>query len=354
MNIEKIRFFERNGLASHITLSKLAIPETVKVTLLGEPIIPVSFDYYGHPNFTQEQSDFFLFKQESLKKLNGGNSISLELEVIYEERIFDVPRRTFDTINGIEKALSSLSSLNELLQNRELFCKTHYGVPLNEFVLFGYILLEKFGRVMSLKKSARGKFISSSSIEDFALFKKNNKGGDFVFSTSTSRCYDIPTAGSFCPCCGKIFTIDDMWYNPCVCIDDKFYHDSCWSNYRRLKEVYKLTNLMMDLIYKESDYHFELLPNGYCQEDCCSHIPWILFHTIDGDIIIGWRKHVISIEWQKNYKPFDINKLFEKEDVTKWNENGKRGIHAWGNEKALQYLKKVLKAVNPNYAYKVF
>ena len=145
-------------------------------------------------------------------------------------------------------------------------------------------------------------------------------------------------------------TIDDVKNNPCVYIDGKFYHDSCWRNYRKLTEVDKFTRRMVGILYKDTDYQFELLPNGYCHEDCCSHIPWFLFHTIDGDIIMGWRKRVISIEWQENYKPFDMNELFSTEDVTKWEKGGKRGIHACGKEKAYEYLKKVLKAVNPEYS----
>ena len=45
-----------------------------------------------------------------------------------------------------------------------------------------------------------------------------------------------------------------------------------------------------------------------------------------------------------------MSKLFSTEDVTKWEENGKRGIHALGDEKAYEYLKKALKAVNPEYS----
>ena len=47
MNIEKKRikgWSTGKGSIGHITLDKLAIPETVKVTLLGEPIIPESFN----------------------------------------------------------------------------------------------------------------------------------------------------------------------------------------------------------------------------------------------------------------------------------------------------------------------
>jgi hypothetical protein len=52
---------------------------------------------------------------------------------------------------------------------------------------------------------------------------------------------------------------------------------------------------------------------------------------------------------EKNYKPFDMKELFGEEDVTKWEDDGKRGIHAWGSTKAYIYLQKVLSTVNPNY-----
>lgn len=70
MNIEKKRMEGWNvggGLIGHITLDKLAIPETVKVTLLGEPLIPSSFNCYGHPNFTKEQEMLYRFKEEVSK-----------------------------------------------------------------------------------------------------------------------------------------------------------------------------------------------------------------------------------------------------------------------------------------------
>ena len=74
MNIEKKRIegcTTAKGFIGHITLDKLAIPETVKVTLLGEPVIPMSFNCYGHPNFTEEQEMLYMFKEEELKRKNG-------------------------------------------------------------------------------------------------------------------------------------------------------------------------------------------------------------------------------------------------------------------------------------------
>lgn len=349
MNIEKKRieaWRTGKGPIGHITLDKLAIPETVKVTLLGEPIIPESFNCYGHPNFTEEQEMLYMFKEEELKRKNGGEYTPLKAEIVYEEKFFDVPRSTFDTVRGIEKSLLSLSDLNEMLQNRRIFLKAHESERLNEYMLCGCFWLDQFGQIMSVEKTAKGKLKTKGDVEEYETFCRHNSKGFNL----TSNGYAIPTAGSACPCCGKTFTIEDVKDNPCVYVDGKFYHDSCWRNYRKLTEVDKFTRRMMSVLYKDADYQFELLPNGYCNQDCCSHIPWFLFHTIDGDIIMGRRKRVISIEWQENYKPFDINELFGTEEVTKWGNGRKRGIHAWGYDKAYEYLKKVLEAVNPGYS----
>ena len=201
MNIEKKQiegWSTGKGSIGHITLDKLAIPETVKVTLFGEPIITASFDCCGHPNFTEEQEMLYMFKKEELKRRNGGEYVPLEAEIVYEEEIFDVPRRTFDTVRGIKKSLLNLSDLNDMLQNRRIFCKAHEGERLNEFMLFGCFWLDKFGQVMSVEKTAKGQLKTNGDVEDYEAFCKHNSEG-FIL---TSGGYAIPTAGSACPCCG--------------------------------------------------------------------------------------------------------------------------------------------------------
>lgn len=348
MNIEKKRiemWSKGKGTIGHITLDNLAHPETVKVTLLGEEIIPESFDCYGHPNFTEEQAMLFMFKEEELRRKKGEEA-QLKAEISYDKSLVGIPKNFFDTIEGIERSISSISDLNEMLKNRSRYIKAYKDEQLHEFILFGCFMLDRFGQVMSIEKSQKGNVASKGEVEYLPTFRRNNQRVGLIFTTGG---YAIPTAGSVCPCCGKTFTIDDIKNNPCVYIDGKFYHDSCWRNYRKLTEIDKFTRQLVGLLYEDADYQFELLPNGYCHEDCCSHIPWFLFHTIDGDIIMGWRKRVISIEWQENYKPFDMKELFGTEDVTKWEKDGKRGIHAWGQEKAFEYLRNVLKNVNPTY-----
>ena len=329
----------------HIEFRLLAIPETVKVTLEGEPIIPCSFDEDGHPNFTEEQYMLYVYKKYELKRQNGGEYVPLYLDVTYEERKFDVPREKFDTITGIESSIGSLADLNELIRNRRVFAGLDRSNRLDEFMLFGCFYLNDMGSVMSIDKKSRGTLKVDGDVETFMSFRSHNFGRFHM----TTAGFSIPEDGMSCPCCGRAFTIEDIKDNPCVRVDGKYYHDSCWTNYRRLTEIDEFTRNLMSIVYKDSDYTFDLLPNGYCHEECCAHIPWFMFHTIDGDIKIGWRKRVISIEWQENYEPFDFPKLFESEDVTKWEEEGRRGIHAWGKDKAYEYLNKVLTELHPDY-----
>jgi hypothetical protein len=80
---------------------------------------------------------------------------------------------------------------------------------------------------------------------------------------------------------------------------------------------------------------FTEVVNGYCQRECCARLPWLLARTEIGDIRIGWRKRVISIEWPPSLG--DAHAIFPDEDVTRWES----GIHAWGYEKAAEYLRRL-------------
>ncbi|MEL7339857.1 MAG: hypothetical protein AAGM67_05165 [Bacteroidota bacterium] len=59
--------------------------------------------------------------------------------------------------------------------------------------------------------------------------------------------------------------------------------------------------------------------------------PWWLVQTPAGLIRIGWRKRVIAICWQNT----DIRCVVTDDEVTK----DYTMVHAWGEEKALEYLK---------------
>lgn len=81
----------------------------------------------------------------------------------------------------------------------------------------------------------------------------------------------------------------------------------------------------------------EEIPNGYCSQWCCAHLPWFIVTTSVGRITAGWRKRVIQISWEPSVAEA-AESVFLNEDVTK---NG-RLIHAWGLEKARQYVNHLL------------
>jgi hypothetical protein len=80
------------------------------------------------------------------------------------------------------------------------------------------------------------------------------------------------------------------------------------------------------------------IPNEYCRCDKC--MPWSLLRTAVGDIRIGWRKQVISINWEDT--GVALPDLFKEEDVTK----NAFLVHAWSEAKAVRYLMKLRDALS--------
>jgi hypothetical protein len=117
----------------------------------------------------------------------------------------------------------------------------------------------------------------------------------------------------------------------------KYFHHAC--NRANLRENMKAK---FKEIFEKAGFKKITLwatPNKYCSCDHCA--PWFKVYTKFGIINIGWRKRVINIDW----KGLDVNpslreeilSLFTEEDVTKGDNN----IHAWGWEKAEEYLTKI-------------
>lgn len=82
-------------------------------------------------------------------------------------------------------------------------------------------------------------------------------------------------------------------------------------------------------------FYVKEIPNGYSPG---SINPWFIVTTEKGPIEIGWRKHVISIDWQHSDIRDKADILFSAEDTTK----DYKSIHAWGYAKAKEYITKLL------------
>jgi hypothetical protein len=73
------------------------------------------------------------------------------------------------------------------------------------------------------------------------------------------------------------------------------------------------------------------IPNQYCRCDLCT--PWFEVSTTYGVIVIGWRKRVINIDWSAT----GIVAPVPDDEVT----CGEGWTHAWGEDKATEYLTKI-------------
>jgi hypothetical protein len=69
-------------------------------------------------------------------------------------------------------------------------------------------------------------------------------------------------------------------------------------------------------------------PDAYFEERKRS--PWFLVKTRDGMVRMGWRKHVLSINWSDT----PIHLIVTEDDVTKEEQL----VHAYSYSKAVEYL----------------
>ncbi|MBU3905306.1 MAG: hypothetical protein KJ906_04135 [Nanoarchaeota archaeon] len=119
----------------------------------------------------------------------------------------------------------------------------------------------------------------------------------------------------------------------------KFYHKSC--NETRLEEEFgqKFEETFKEAGFK--DIKLNAIKNKYCPDEACGHCaPWFEVDTEYGSMTIGWRKRVISIDWVDSDMKSKIDAsgdIFKDEDVTKCSA----GIHAWGWDKAKDYLSRI-------------
>ncbi|HEU4509055.1 MAG TPA: hypothetical protein VFR78_12490 [Pyrinomonadaceae bacterium] len=107
------------------------------------------------------------------------------------------------------------------------------------------------------------------------------------------------------------------------------------SQNRAAAEREQLLSLFPDPIYVEA------IPNGYCPRACCEHLPWFVVTARAGRVKIGWRKRVIQIDWSECPQTATSKELFADDPTTK----GERMIHAWGAEKAKEYVVAILRSV---------
>jgi hypothetical protein len=77
------------------------------------------------------------------------------------------------------------------------------------------------------------------------------------------------------------------------------------------------------------------VPNERCSQECC--MPWQVGEFAFGEIKVGWRSSVISIDWSGLRGKPDLSSLFTDVTSTKW----PHGVHANTRDEAVEYLKRI-------------
>jgi len=155
-------------------------------------------------------------------------------------------------------------------------------------------------------------------------------------------------------------------------------HQSCLIRFEALQEYEFWCNALVDagFIFGSVDNpkmigegaSLESLPNGYWPKgDPWSEQPWYrvrLLKKLDDDytnaphgrtLLLGSRKRVYHLEIESGTGSYDMAKaaaLFASEDVTKEIRADRLMIHAWGRDKAREYLKHFATVLDANWREK--
>ena len=273
-------------------LSQLAKPETVKVTYNEKTVIPESFNLFGEPIFSREMT-YCLIGKEALISRNSENYTEVFLDISYEVQPFSFNNEKYNTLSGIRDCLKDFESIHDLLTNR-LFAVRYAKLTLDIFIIFGKYELNEFGLFLYVD------YLQKPNLPSVVKIPRSR-------FPSGSPVY-IPHTGDCCTCCCKEITLNDFKNNSLYSIKDDFYHTSCIKEFYTNYEIYHITNSVSNDVYNQK-IKFDTIHHDLSESELCEDIPICILYTPDGDIIIGKKFNSYYIEWQDNFKPFDISIL---------------------------------------------
>lgn len=96
----------------------------------------------------------------------------------------------------------------------------------------------------------------------------------------------------------------------------------------KVRAIFLLAGIDVQRLHRLENKYW---PAAYVEERACS--PWWLAETEFGNIEIGWRKRVISINWEST--GVEVKVLADSEE---WITHGPHMVHAYGYAKAVEYV----------------
>ncbi len=270
--------------------------------------------------------------------------------------------KDYDDAERIRAYLGDLHSLSELAKLRR---EAGYNRKenLHQFLVLGRYRLDSCGNfdICSFRRTGQPNSPEASLDWLHGALPKIIPWEDLFKFLGTlsveSRLCSLPRESSICDECGEGWTVENAHDAVCYAADSEqrsYRHALC----DKFHQERKTTGEFVVAFHKAGlgDMLCAPIPNEYWDDEGA---PWLLMRTPKGNIKIGWRKRVISVDWSglvefhtKNlvgYEPetldkkhaieesFSAQKLFPDENVTK----DLHLIHAWGYEKLIEYLTKI-------------
>jgi hypothetical protein len=274
----------------------------MKILLQGKEIVPESFNEYGEPIFSEEFAEFMKLKKEEVKK-GFYDKFSILFNVVYKERKITIPLEDYDSIEGIEKYITCLDDFQKLIKIRKMHLKAYPDSELNQFIIFGKYFFDKFGNTTRITYINPIENIPDVCKKDdflkmVSLFTEKWINTDFV-----------PKDNTICPICSQEFTIEDLKNSEFDLINSRICHETCKNSYIEKKNIWHIVKDIMEYVYPNCTYEtWEYSP--------VFTNPALLFKTEDGDIRIRRLGSEYYIEWQSNFKEFNLGKEYNIKKTT--------------------------------------
>lgn len=217
-----------------------------------------------------------------------------------------------DTIGGIARHLEHGLAGLDVLRGRRMAAGRD---DMEEWIVGGKIWLGGGGGAYPLIQC-------DGRAELPAIVRARDAGWTMQFSRiarSWERCAEC-RKGWTLENCGEIEITDGQ--------PEEVRHTRCLVSRRRAALEERLVHLMRDAGFEW--WACELLPNGYDRSWRLA-LPWFGFDTAFGRVVVGWRKHVLSIDWSGT----SFRGQVTADTVTHTDTL----VHAWSYEKAEEYLR---------------
>ena len=237
----------------------------------------------------------------------------------------------YDTVEDIERELTDLEGLWRVITERHKAYYEHKQEMRDTFIILRHFYTDTLGNFGIMEKTRDNLHLSLAKVVSIRDLKKVLPDTYWSFGM-VAPARHLPRPNEKCPTCFKGWTIDNA--HEAVFYEDSLRHPECSRLLIEHDAFERFEALFIDAGF--TPFVMTPEPNQYCSCHRCP--PWFKVKTVQGEFEVGWRKRVIHIGWSNDNVPAD---LFKDQDVTK----DTHLIHAWGYERAEEYLKKLREAL---------